>query len=67
MYRSQLRLGVPLVLGAAWLLSWLDAGSSGAIFIAVTMGHVIAQQTYYTESFMWKRHSIHRSHVAFRR
>jgi len=31
------------------------------IILAVSLFH------YYTESFMWKRHSIHRSHVAFSR
>jgi len=43
-YRGQLRVGVPLVLGGAGLLYLFDAGSAGLIFIAVTMWHVIAQQ-----------------------
>ena len=44
-YRKQLLYGVPLLLVAAAAISRFDAGSGGMIFIAVTMWHVIAQQT----------------------
>ena len=44
-YRRQLVYGVPLILVTALVLSRFDQGSSGFIFVAVTMWHVIAQQT----------------------
>lgn len=42
-YRRHLLFGLPLVMTGALLLQLFDAGSSGLIYIAVTMWHVLAQ------------------------